>query len=316
MRGRQAAGRWPAPKAALGALVCAAGLLLLGHDAYLALAAAPPAVRGALAGGMAAALATAAGTLPVLLAHGVSQRLYDAALGLGAGIMLAATAFSLVLPAIAASKAGGATPFGASVTVGGGIALGMAAVLLLGRIADHGAPAQPQPQPQPQPKPQSQAQAQAQAQPGAALPVRHAWLFVAAVAIHNLPEGLAIGVAYAGVDALKAHSLATGIAIQDIPEGLVVAMALRAVGYGRGFSTAMGMLSGLPEPCAAVAGALLIAYSAALLPWGLAAAAGAMLFVICHEVVPAAHRHGPRTGASCALVAGFIVMMVLDTALA
>lgn len=296
MRGRQAAGLRQAPRAALGALVCAAGLLLLAHDAYLALAAAPPAVRGALAGGMAAALATAAGTLPVLLAQGVSQRLYDAALGLGAGIMLAATAFSLVLPAIAASKAGGATPFGASVTVGGGIALGMAAVLLLGRIADHGAPAQPL--------------------PGAAMPVRHAWLFVAAVAIHNLPEGLAIGVAYAGVDALKAHSLATGIAIQDIPEGLVVAMALRAVGYGRGFSTAMGMLSGLPEPCAAVAGALLIAYSAALLPWGLAAAAGAMLFVICHEVVPAAHRHGPRTGASCALVAGFIVMMVLDTALA
>jgi ZIP family zinc transporter len=296
MRGRQAAGLRQAPRAALGALVCAAGLLLLAHDAYLALAAAPPAVRGALAGGMAAALATAAGTLPVLLAQGVSQRLYDAALGLGAGIMLAATAFSLVLPAIAASKAGGATPFGASVTVGGGIALGMAAVLLLGRIADHGAPAQPL--------------------PGAAMPVRHAWLFVAAVAIHNLPEGLAIGVAYAGVDALKAHSLATGIAIQDVPEGLVVAMALRAVGYGRGFSTAMGMLSGLPEPCAAVAGALLIAYSAALLPWGLAAAAGAMLFVICHEVVPAAHRHGPRTGASCALVAGFIVMMVLDTALA
>jgi ZIP family zinc transporter len=118
------------------------------------------------------------------------------------------------------------------------------------------------------------------------------------------------------VDALKAHSLATGIAIQDLPEGLVVAMALRGAGYSRGYSTMLGVLSGLPEPCAAVAGALLISYSAALLPWGLAAAAGAMLFVICHEVVPAAHRHGQQTGASCALVAGFIVMMVLDTALA
>ena len=297
------------PRAALGALVCAAGMLLLAQDVYDALAAAPPGVRGALGGGMLAALATAAGTLPVLLARDVSRRLYDAALGLGAGIMLAATAFSLVLPAIAASKAGGASALAASATVGGGIALGVAAVLLLGRVAGHGV------------REGTVANARGSTRQANGFDidadsVRQAWLFVAAVALHNLPEGLAIGVAYAGVDAIKAHSLATGIAIQDIPEGLVVAMALRAVGYSRGYSTAMGALSGLLEPCAAVAGALLIAYSAALLPWGLAAAAGAMLFVICHEVVPAAHRHGQRTGATCALVAGFIVMMVLDTALA
>ncbi|KQX01348.1 hypothetical protein ASC94_01550 [Massilia sp. Root418] len=317
-------------KTALGALVCAVGLLLLTRDLMDALAAASPAVRGALGGGMMAALATAAGTLPVLLAQGVSQRLYDAALGLGAGIMLAATAFSLVLPAIAASKAAGATAFGASAVVGGGIAIGMAAVLLLERIADHRLPdAGPAAGLATGPSAgtgnlaghsashSAALSAEQSAGPASArLPMRHAWLFVAAVVLHNIPEGLAIGVAYAGVDALKAHSLATGIALQDIPEGLVVAMALRAVGYGRGFSTLLGVLSGVPEPCAAVLGALLIGYSAALLPWGLAAAAGAMLFVICHEVVPAAHRNGPRAGASCALVAGFIVMMVLDTALA
>ena len=142
-----------------------------------------------------------------------------------------------------------------------------------------------------------------------------AWLFVGAVAIHNLPEGLAIGVGYGGVDATKAHTLATGIAIQDIPEGLVVAIALRSVGYGRVFSAALGALSGLVEPFAAVCAALLMELSTALLPWGLAGAAGAMLYVICHDVVPEAHRHGHCKTASCALVLGFIIMMVLDTAL-
>lgn len=285
-------------RVSLGLLVSTGGLLLLASDAGTVLAAAPESVQGALRGGAIAAFATAAGTLPVLLAQRISQQLYDAALGLGAGIMLAATAFSLVVPAIAASKAAGAAPFAASLTVGGGILLGMLTVMLLARAVN----------------PDAALENAVDARDTAA--VRRAWLFVAAVAIHNLPEGLAIGVGYAGVDPVKAHSLATGIAIQDIPEGLVVAMALRGAGYSRLFATLLGAASGLPEPMAAVVGAVLIDYSAALLPWGLAAAAGAMLFVICHEVVPAAHRDGPRTGASCALVAGFIIMMVLDTALA
>lgn len=289
----------PPWRTALGLLVCAGGILLLARDAVYALESLPPSVRGALSGGLAAAIATAAGTLPVLLARKVSQRLYDAALGLGAGIMLAATAFSLVIPAIAAGRAAGATPLNASLVAAGGIVLGMLAVVLLEYTVNAKA-----------------ALVSSQAGDEAAQrSVRRAWLFVAAVAIHNIPEGLAIGVAYAGVDTVKAHSLATGIAIQDIPEGLVVAMALRAVGYGRVYSAGLGALSGVPEPLAAIVGAVLIDYSAAMLPWGLAAAAGAMLFVICHEVVPAAHRNGSCTGASCALVAGFIVMMVLDTAL-
>jgi ZIP family zinc transporter len=123
-------------------------------------------------------------------------------------------------------------------------------------------------------------------------------------------------VAYAGVDLAKAHSLATGISVQDVPEGLVVALALRTVGYGRVFSALLGVASGLIEPVAAVAGAVLIDYARNLLPWGLALAAGAMLFVISHDVIPEAHRKGRCTSASCAVVAGFIVMMVLDTALA
>ncbi|KQQ40120.1 divalent cation transporter [Duganella sp. Leaf126] len=255
------------------------------------IAAMPPLVYHALVGGAWAAAATALGTLPVLLSQGFSPRAHAAALGLGGGIMLAATSFSLVLPALAASKGAGSTALAASMTVGGGILAGMLLVMALERLVrsdgvlDHGGT------------------------------VARAWLFVAAVAIHNIPEGMAIGVGYAGVDLSKANALATGIAIQDIPEGMVVAMALRVAGYGRLFSVALGTLSGVIEPVSAVVGALLIEASGTLLPWGLAGAAGAMLYVICHDVVPESQRHGNDRTASFALVVGFIVMMVLDTAM-
>jgi ZIP family zinc transporter len=286
----------PAWRKLAGALVACAGALLLLRDAANLLTLLPPQASMALAGGSWAALATAAGTLPILLAQDFSQRSYDAALGLGGGIMLAATSFSLVLPALAACRADGADAITASMTVGAGILGGMALVMLLGRLV--------------------QSEQVLQARDTAPAALARAWLFVGAVAIHNLPEGLAIGVGYGGVDVAKAHTLATGIAIQDIPEGLVVALALRAVGYGRAFSALLGAVSGLVEPLGAVAGALLIEASRPLLPWGLAAAAGAMLYVICHDVVPEAQRHGHCNTAACALVVGFIVMMVLDTALA
>jgi ZIP family zinc transporter len=279
------------------AVLAVGGLLMLLH-ATGTLPPWPPSAVGALAGGSVAALATAAGTLPVLLARRYSQRIYDAFLGLGAGIMLAATAFSLVLPGIAASKAAGYGPVPASLQVAGAIVLGAALVMLLDRVAP----------------PAQVLEAGDAGSPSDAM--RRAWMFVAAITLHNLPEGLAIGVAYAGVDAAKAASLAAGIAIQDVPEGLVVALALRAVGYGRAYSAALGAASGVIEPVAAVAGAVLIDIAASLLPWGLGLAAGAMLFVICHDVIPEGHRHGNAASTSCAVVGGFIVMMILDTALA
>lgn len=277
------------------ALVGGIGLLLLIRNPGV-LSAMPPPVYHALVGGLWAAAATAVGTLPVLLSQSFSARTYDAALGLGGGIMLAATSFSLVLPAIAASKGAGNTPMEASLMVGGGILIGMLVVMLLERLvrSDNvldGAKA------------------------GNSDTLIRAWLFVGAVAIHNIPEGMAIGVGYAGVDLSKANALTTGIAIQDIPEGMVVAMALRVAGYGRIFSAALGTLSGVVEPIGAVIGAMMIEASATLLPWGLAGAAGAMLYVICHDVVPEAQRRGNYTTASCSLVIGFIIMMVLDTAM-
>lgn len=142
------------------------------------------------------------------------------------------------------------------------------------------------------------------------------WLFMLAVTLHNLPEGMAIGVAYAGIDLDKAATVATAIAIQDVPEGLVVAMAFRSIGYRRLQAAWLGVLSGLIEPVGAVAGAALVQHSETLLPLGLAAAAGAMLFVIVNDVVPETHAHGNGRLASCALAVGFATMMVLDTALA
>ena len=253
-------------------------------------------MRAALIGGATAAAATAAGTLPVLMSQQFSQRTYDCFLGFGAGVMLGATAFSLIVPSLAAAAAGGAGKAEASAMMGAGVLAGAALVLLADRLVSA--------------DPAGLGRAS-----GAGGSLRRAWMFVAAVTLHNLPEGLAIGVAYAGPDLAKAHSLATGISIQDVPEGLVVALALRSVGYGRAASVGFGMASGLIEPVAAALGVALIGVAAGLLPFGLAAAAGAMLFVIVHDVIPESHRSGNGSSSSVALVAGFIVMTILDTAL-
>src|SRR4051812_43678406 len=137
-----------------------------------------PAMRGAMLGGASAAAATAAGALPVLFASRFSQRVYDAALGFGAGIMLGATAFSLVAPAIAAARAAGAAPLPASAMAGAGVLAGAALILFLDRLASRHV---------------NLAAGSAEARDS----LRRAWLFVTAVALHNVPEGLAIGVAYA-----------------------------------------------------------------------------------------------------------------------
>lgn len=289
----RSAARW---RRWLGWCIAAAGAGALLAGACQALAASDPRMSGALLGGMAAALATALGTLPVLLSQQFPQRMHDCMLGFGAGVMLAASAFSLVLPALAAARAQGAGGWGAGGIVGVGVLLGAAALLAM----DHALPHEHFI------KGPEGAQARA---------IKRAWLFVLAIGLHNLPEGLAIGVAFAGADPLGAQALATGIAIQDVPEGLVVALALRGVGYGRARSAGLGVLSGLVEPVAAVLGVLVVGLSASLLPWGLAAAAGAMLFVISHEIIPESHRQGHEAWATGGLMLGFVLMMVLDTAL-
>lgn len=254
-------------------------------------------VQGALLGGSMAALATALGTLPVLLSQQFSQRASDSMLGFGAGVMLAACSFSLIIPALAAAKLQGNGPWQAGGIVSAGLLLGAAGLMLIDRLVPHehfvkgveGAPARQT--------------------------TRRAWLFVMAIALHNLPEGLAIGVGFGGADSVGAQALATGIAIQDVPEGMVIALALRGVGYSKLVAVGLGIASGLVEPVGAVFGAALISVAAGLLPWGLAAAAGAMLFVISHEIIPESHRQGHERAATTGLMLGFVLMMLLDTAL-
>lgn len=255
----------------------------------------------AFGAGMAAAAATALGTVPVLVARGFSQRGFDCFLGFGAGVMLAATAFSLLLPALASAAAMLGARLPAALVVAAGLLAGVALIIGLDRLAARLAT------PARRPRPTGPAQVPAS--------LRRVWLFMAAVTLHNLPEGLAIGVAYAGIDSDKAATLATGIAVQDIPEGLVVALAFRGVGYSRQRAAALGMLSGLVEPIAALAGVALVGMSARMLPLGLAAAAGAMLFVIVNEVIPETQRHANGQAASIALALGFAIMLVLDTSL-
>ncbi len=291
----------PAPGSAarlrrwIGFAIMFAGLLALGVR-FADYAAGEPVVRLALAGGMVAALATALGTVPVLLSQQLSERAQDTLFGFGAGVMLAACSFSLIIPGLDAARAGGAGPWGAGGIIGASILLGGAALLAMERLLPHehfikGVEGQ------------------------VSRKLRRTWLFVIAIALHNLPEGLAIGVAFAGNDAARASALAAGIAIQDVPEGLVVAVALLAAGYRRSLAVGLGMASGLVEPVGAVIGAAVVAYSAALLPWGLGFAAGAMLFVISHEIIPESHRKGHEAFATGGLMLGFVLMMLLDTAL-
>ncbi|MEZ5609850.1 MAG: ZIP family metal transporter [Rhodocyclaceae bacterium] len=217
-------------------------------------------------------------------------------LGFGAGVMLAATAFSLVIPGLDAARALWGDPWIAGGVMVAGIVAGGGALLWLdGRV------------------PHAHFLNGADGVDTEAL--ARVWLFVFAIALHNLPEGLAIGVA-AAREGAGAAALAMGIAIQDIPEGLVVALALRGAGYRASTAALVGAASGLVEPVAAVLGASLIQVSAVALPWGLALAAGAMLLVVSHEIIPESHRSGHEGAASKGLLIGFCVMMLLDTALA
>ena len=225
----------------------------------------------------------------------MAQRTQDAMFGFGAGVMLAASAFSLALPGIQAARDHGAGTWQAGVIVGTALLMGAALLMLLDRMVPHehfikgpeGIPSQR---------------------------LKRTWLFVFAICLHNLPEGLAIGVGFAGTDTARGLALATGIAIQDIPEGLVVAVALMAAGYGRGYSVAVGMASGLIEPVGAFVGAAVVTNLPMLLPLGLGFAAGAMLFVVSHEIIPESHRQGHENFATGGLLLGFVMMMVLDTA--
>jgi ZIP family zinc transporter len=272
---------------ALGAVASAIGAAQL--VASLAQwVAANEAVAAALQATALTAAATGLGALPVLAARRFTPALRGAALGFGAGVMLAAAILALLVPAFQSARALAGS--GAAVLVSAALAAGALALALLDRVLPHR---------------HLGAQGTGRAVAGA----RSATLVAIAIALHNLPEGLAVGAAAASG---AGGALTLGIALQNVPEGLVVAVALVALGASRLAAVGVAFATGLLEPVGGLVGAGLATTSAAALPWALAGAAGAMLFVVLHEMAPQLRGAGVRPALGA--LAGVAAMIVLDAA--
>lgn len=253
-------------------------------------------LRLAVLGGLAGFGATALGAVLALAVHTIRTAMRDAMLGFAAGMMLSASSFSLILPGLdAATRVLGNGVAGALIVVIG-LALGVLLMLGLDYFTPH---------------------AHEGSGPHGPTDARFSgvWLFVLAIILHNLPEGMAIGVSFAEGDLAVSLPLTSAIAIQDIPEGLAVTLALRAIGQRLGPAITIGVASGLMEPLGAVIGLGIASGLPLAYPIGLGLAAGAMIFVVSHEVIPETHRNGHETAATVGLMGGFAVMMFLDTAL-
>lgn len=250
----------------------------------------------ALIGGCAGFGATALGALMAIIFRDITQRTQDIMLGFAAGMMLAASSFSLILPGLAAAREITGTGPLAAATVVTGLALGVLLMLGLDRFIPH------------------EHESVGRQGPHSER-INRVWLFVLAITLHNLPEGMAIGVSFASGDLNVALPLTTAIAIQDIPEGLAIALALRATGLSSVKAMLVAVGSGLMEPLGSMIGLGISSGFAIAYPLSMGLAAGAMLFVVSHEVIPETHRNGHQTSATLGLMGGFGVMMFLDTAL-
>jgi ZIP family zinc transporter len=271
-----------ARRLAFGASVAAIGAIELARRGWLA-AAGDPALSAALEATAVTAFATALGALPVLALVRIGASTQQALLGFGGGVMLAAAILSLLLPAFeAASTLSGSSP-GAVALVASGLVVGAFALKSLDRALPH------------------------QHLGGAER--KSALLVALAIALHNLPEGLAVGVAAAGGEGA---SVTAAIALQNVPEGLVVAAALASLGVSRLIAVAAAIATGLIEPVGGAVGALVANASETATPWALSAAAGAMLFVVAHEIVPALRRAESKIYGAAAGAAGIAMMVVLD----
>jgi ZIP family zinc transporter len=244
---------------------------------------------------------TALGASLVFGAKNVPRKVLDAMLGFAAGVMIAASFWSLLAPSISLS-AEGLLPLWIPPLIGfmaGGVFL-----RLVDRVLPHLHPWMPM----------SEAE-------GIHTSWRRSVLLVSAITLHNIPEGLAVGVAFGAVAAGipeaslgAAIALAVGIGLQNFPEGTAVAMPLRREGMSRSKSFFFGQLSAVVEPVAGVLGAAAVLLAKPILPYALAFAAGAMIFVVAEELVPEAKRGSPDV-AAMSLMVGFSVMMTLDVAL-
>ncbi len=248
---------------------------------------------------------TCLGASLVFFTRRVNRRLLDSMLGFAAGVMIAASFFSLLLPSVEMAEAQGVASW-IPASVGfilGGIFLRLADAIL----------------------PHLHVGAKMSEAEGVSTSWRRATLLVLAITLHNIPEGLAVGVTFGaaaagpdiagGATLAAAVALAIGIGLQNFPEGIAVAMPLRGEGVSRGKAFWYGQLSGIVEPISAVIGAWAVLSVQPMLPYALAFAAGAMIYVVVEELIPEAQRHGNTDLATMSAMAGFTVMMILDVAL-
>jgi ZIP family zinc transporter len=236
-------------------------------------------------------LFTGIGALPILFAKDVSERLLAAFLGFSAGVMLAATAFSLIVPGIEIGDEMFGQGTGIYVVVGG-IFLGALFLAVLDHSLPHVHPVL--------------------GSEGPKSNLRRVWLLIIAITLHNFPEGLAVGVGFGAGHLGEAIALMMAIGLQNMPEGLAVALPLVREKWSRSKALAYAFGSGLAEPIAGVLGVLAVTLMQPLLPWGLAFAAGAMIYVVSDEIIPETHSRGYELEGTWGVIIGFILMMFLD----
>lgn len=245
---------------------------------------------------------TALGAAVVFFFRSVKQEVLDSMLGFAAGVMIAASFWSLLAPAIAMVEATAALPAWVPVLVG--FLLGGLFLRLVDFLLPHLHPSFPS-------DPE-----------GLTTSWRRSILLVSAVTLHNIPEGLAIGVAFGALatglpeaSLAGAVALAVGIGLQNFPEGTAISVPLRREGLSQLKSFWYGQLSGMVEPVAGVLGAMAVILIRPLLPYALAFAAGAMIFVVVEDLIPESQANGNRDIATMGAMLGFAVMMTLDVAL-
>lgn len=243
-----------------------------------------------------AGLGTSVGALTIFLMQRPSHRTLVGMISGAAGVMLAATFFSLLEPAIEhAERRVHHSGLGVA-TVLFGLFLGAAALFVIHRSSPHEHFEQGREGPD----------------------TRHLgrlWLFVIAITLHNFPEGMAVGVGFAGEDVANGISLGLGIGLQNIPEGLAVAVSLLAIGYSKLLAFAVASLTGLVEPIGGAVGAAAVWLAEPAIPIILGIAGGAMLFIISDEIIPETHKGDDKNLATFALLTGVALMLLLDVVL-
>lgn len=260
----------------------------------------PTQIQALLAGGFTWAL-TALGASLVIFFKNVNRKILDTALGFAAGVMIAASFWSLLDPAIEMSEK---MPVASWIPPAVGFLLGAVFLRMIDMILPH-----------------IHMQMPVEKREGLKTPFRRTTLLILAVTLHNIPEGLAIGVSF-GVHGIEPSSvslvssiiLALGIGIQNIPEGFAISMPLRSEGFSRKKSFFYGQLSGAVEPIFAFIGVILVGVIQDFLPYALGFAAGAMIFVTVEELIPESQRNGNSDIATAGLIVGFTLMMILDVA--